>query len=130
MICILYSIFNNNKISWDILLKKKIDLKPGSRWCRTWETFYTKHQPQTWVQVVPHLGNEEIQTSSSRTCTWIQHEETSNHQGRERNSIRKKFQCYRRKTYTAKLFGIYKKIFSSVDLQFCNLFLKSSIVAW
>ena len=53
--------------------------------------FYTKYQPQTWVQVVPHLGNEEIQTSSSRTCTWIQHEETSNHQGSERNSTRKSF---------------------------------------
>ena len=88
-------------------------------------TFFTPNiNLKTWVQVVPHLGNEEIQTSSSRTCTWIQHEETSNHQGRERNSTRKSFIVI-----GDKVFGISKKIFSFVDLQFCNLFLKSSIVA-
>ena len=40
-----------------------------------------------------------------------------------------KFHCYWRQGYTAKVFGISTKIFSFVDLQFCNLFLKSSIVA-
>ena len=107
MICILYSIFNNIKISWDILLKiKKMfsPQNPGRGWT-TWlqvvphlgnlrhlrPFFCTKYQPQTWVQVVPHLGNEEIQTSSLCTCTWIQHEETSNHQRRERKSTRKSF---------------------------------------
>ena len=77
LICILYSIFNNIKISWDILLKIKkmfspqnpgrgwttwlqvgklealkatffapnINLKPGSKWCRTWETKRSRHRP-------------------------------------------------------------------------------------
>ena len=130
-ICILYSIFNNYKISWDILLKKKMfsPQNPGRGWT-TWfqvapylgnlrqlrSFFYTKYQPQTWVQVVPHLGNEEIQTSSSRTCTWFQHEETSNHQGRERNSTSKSFIVIGDKAILLKSLVYLRKYFPSIQL--------------
>ena len=165
MICVLYSIFNNNKISWDILLKiKKMfsPQNPGRGWT-TWlqvvphlgnlrhlrPFFCTKYQPQTWVQVVPHMGNFLHQTSTSNlgpSCAALgkrrdpdivlAHLHLVSTWGDVKPSRRweefyqQKFLCYWRQGYTAKVFEISKKISSFVDLQFCNLFLKSSIVAW
>ena len=106
MICILYSIFNNNKISWDILLKIKkkclapkilaedeppgsrlgnlrhlrplffapnINLKPGSKWCRTWETKRSRHRPRA-----PALGFNMRRRQTIKDVRGIQSEKSFN----------------------------------------------------